>query len=236
MYAGWGSAFGADVEVCPVQLPGREDRLSEPLAHRMTQLVDGFLADVGGELSTPFAFFGHSMGGVVAYEIARRLQTSGARGPEVLFVSASEPPNSAKDDDKTYRLPDADFVAELRRWNGTPELVLRDPALLTILLPILRADLELLDHYAVPVSPASALACPIVAFGGTRDHDLTREDLCRWRDYTRAAFDLHILEGNHFFINVKATRVQGVIGAELAELAGAAAVAGRRVAAGGGLY
>ncbi len=118
MYAGWQAAFSSDVEICPVQLPGREDRLGEPAACRIDPLVDSFLASVGEELDSPFVFFGHSMGGVVAYEIARRLQGSGARGPELLIVSASEPPHASRDATRVYELPDDELVAELRSWKG----------------------------------------------------------------------------------------------------------------------
>ena len=129
LYVPWDSRFGPDVEVCPVQLPGREERLHEPLARRMPEIVDRFLAEVGHELDRPFAFFGYSMGGVVAYEIARRLQAEGARSPEMLFVSASRPPGTHNQGTKTHALPDSALVAELRRWNGTPEIVLREPEL-----------------------------------------------------------------------------------------------------------
>ena len=157
------------------------------------------------------------MGGVVAYEIARRLQGSGARGPELLIVSASEPPHASRDATRVYELPDDELVAELRSWKGTPEQVLSDPALLHILLPIMRADIEMLDHYRV--TPAgSQLACPIVALGGTRDHDLKPEELMRWRELTDDRFDLHMIEGDHFFINSNPPRMRAILTAELARV------------------
>ncbi len=212
LYVRWESLLGPGVEVCPVQLPGREDRLDEPPARRMSGIVDRFLADVGPELDRPFAFFGYSMGGVVAFEIARRLQVAGARSPELLFVSASRPPGTHKQA-KTYELPDAALVAELRRWNGTPEVVLREPELLRMVLPIVRADLELLYHYEPPAN--AALTCPIFALGGTRDPQLPVPLLSRWRDFTRERFDLQMFDGDHFFINANPGAIQALVGSEL---------------------
>jgi medium-chain acyl-[acyl-carrier-protein] hydrolase len=208
--------------------------LGEPSARRIDPLVDSFIADVGKELTTPFVFFGHSMGGVIAYEIARRLEARGARGPEMLFVSASEPPHLPKDTNKVYALADDQLVEELRSWNGTAEQVFSDPALLNILLPIMRADLEMLDHFSV--TPAdSRLGCRIVAFGGTRDRDMKRDDLMKWRDLTDDQFDLHMIEGDHFFINSNPPRMRGILTAELARLRPRHASTARlRTAAGGG--
>jgi surfactin synthase thioesterase subunit len=223
MYASWPTAFGPDVEVCPVQLPGREDRFNEPAARRMAPLVERFLADVGGELATaPFALFGHSMGGLIAYEIARRLQASGARGPELLFVSASAPPGARARRSPLYVRSDAEIVAELRRWNGTPEQVLREPSLLQLVLPIIRADLELLHHYHVATPAAGArLACPLLAFGGTRDQSVAAVELAQWRDFTGYEFELRMIEGDHFFINnaANARGLQATIAAALDKIA-----------------
>jgi len=216
LYVPWESRLGPGVEVCPVQLPGREERLHEPLARRMSGIVDGFLADVGPELDRPFAFLGYSMGGVVAFEIARRLQAERARSPEALFVSASRPPGTHKQGMKTYALPDPALVAELRRWNGTPEIVLREPELLRMVLPIVRADLELLYHYEPPAN--AALTCPIFAFGGTRDHELPVALLSRWRDFTRERFELQMFDGDHFFINANPRPLQAVVRGELGKL------------------
>lgn len=213
MYSTWSSIFGRDVEVCPVQLPGREDRLWEPAALRMDALVDAFLGGVGPELDVPFAFFGHSLGGLVAFAAALKLQASGRPGPERLFVSASQPPDSSIKPKRLYKLSDEKLIAELRRWNGTPEPVLRDPELLKIVLPIMRADLELLDHYDVP--DGAVVGCPILAFGGKKDHELPFKVMAKWRERTREPFNLQIFDGDHFFIATHPRPMQEVVHAEL---------------------
>ena len=214
MYAQWRTALGPNVEVCPVQLPGREERFAEPPARRMRMLVDGFLEAVGRELaSAPFALFGHSMGAALAYEVARQLREDPARQPRLLIVSGAQSPHANARRKRLHDLPEPRLLDELRRWNGTPERVLRDPELLEIVLPIIRADLEVLETYNV--ADDYLLRCDVLALAGTHDPSVSPIAMSHWRDYTRGAFDLHVVAGDHFFVNTNARAVQAIVAAAL---------------------
>jgi medium-chain acyl-[acyl-carrier-protein] hydrolase len=150
-------------------------------------------------MDRPFAFYGHSMGAAVGYELARRLQEEGQAGPSHLFVSGSRAPQSADAHDITYDLPDPEFVEELRRLKGTPAEVLDNAELLQLMLPLLRADFAAIQTYRYREGPP--LGCPLTAVGGVDDGDVRREHLAPWRELTTGEFSLHMLPGYHFFLH-----------------------------------
>jgi medium-chain acyl-[acyl-carrier-protein] hydrolase len=149
-------------------------------------------------MNLPFAFFGHSMGAVVAFELAHHLRGAGAEGPAQLFVSGCRAPQLAGEDDVTYNLPEPEFLAEIRRLTGTPPEVLEQPELLELVLPLLRADFTAIQTYEYSEVPP--LPYPLTVFGGVQDEDVDVESLKAWRVHTTAAFSLHMLPGNHFFL------------------------------------
>lgn len=200
IYRGWSAALHPDIEVWPVQLPGREGRIREPAFSRADELVAALLGGLAEPLARgPFAFFGHSMGALIAFELARALRLAGTAGPLHLFVSARRSPDLPARDDDIHDLPEPEFRARLRELNGTPEAVLEHPELMDLLGPLLRADFTLSEtHDFVPGPP---LACPITAFGGRDDADVTADDLSAWRRQTTAAYRLTMLAGDHFFLH-----------------------------------
>ncbi len=199
IYRTWGSSFPREIDVCPVQLPGRESRLRDEPFRRVEPLVE-VLADVLPPLmDLPFALFGHSMGATICHLLCLRLRELGKPGPLMLFVSARRAPHLPQDDEPIYALPDPEFKTKLRELNGTPEMVLEHPELMELMLPLLRADFELVDCYQ-PFR-AEPLSYPIVAFGGLRDEEVSREDLEAWKEATTAAFRLRMFPGDHFFIH-----------------------------------
>lgn len=191
----WPQQLPETLEVHAACLPGRAFRLREPAIKRMGPLLDELEAAMRPLLDRPAALFGHSMGALVAYELARRL------GGKVqhLFVSARRAPHLPSRIADLHALdPDA-FVEALRTFYGTPEVLLADPELQTLVLPALRADLELLETYAPP--PIAPLAVPITAFGGDRDAGVTPDELEAWRPHTADAFEVELLAGDHFFVH-----------------------------------
>lgn len=200
-YRGWQAALPAAIEVWPVQPPGREGRLHEPAFTDAVPLVEALAADLehdpGG--GGPFALFGHSMGSLLAYELARTLARQGRPGPVHLFVSAHRAPQQPPPDDSIHGLPEAEFRARLRRLNGTPEEVLEHPELMELLGPLLRADFALNETYGHRDGPP--LPCPLTAFGGTADPEVTPDDLRLWADRTAARFRVHLYPGDHFFLH-----------------------------------
>ena len=150
-------------------------------------------------LDKPFAFFGHSMGALVSFELARLLHKEYKCSPSHLFVSGRRAPQVPDPDPPIHTLPNSEFLQELRRLNGTPEAVLQNDELMQLLLPTLRADFAVLETYVY--TPQPLLDYPITAFGGLQDPEVCCEVLEAWRDQTRAAFSLHKFPGDHFFLH-----------------------------------
>jgi acyl transferase domain-containing protein/surfactin synthase thioesterase subunit len=194
----WSKDLPSTIEVCPVQLPGRETRLEEAAMTRLSSLVRALAQHLLPHLDVPFAFFGHSLGALISFELARELRRQNAPCPMQLFVSGCRAPQLPDRDLPIHRLPEPKFLAELRRLNGTPEAILQNSELMQRLLPTLRADFALLETYVYTNEPP--LNCPIATFGGTQDPRVSREDLAAWRDQTQQSFTLQLLPGDHFFL------------------------------------
>jgi medium-chain acyl-[acyl-carrier-protein] hydrolase len=193
----WPDALPADVEVCPVQLPGRGTRLTERPFTQLSPLVEALTEALVPLLDKPFAFFGHSLGALVSFEVARRIRRDSGLHPVRLFVSACSAPDLPHRGRTIYDLPKKEFLAELRRLNGTPSELLGHEELMEIVLPLLRADFAIYENYAYSADPP--LNCPILAFGGLQDRRVNRRDLEAWRAHTNASFSLRMLPGDHFF-------------------------------------
>ncbi len=198
MFARWAASLPG-IGVCPVRLPGRESRSQEPPFTRMEALVDALADAIRPHLAQPFAFFGHSMGAAVAFELARRLRREGHPAPKMLLVSAARAPQYRRNHVPPPELPEADFLAELRRLEGIPAEALDDPEVMRVLLPALKADAALYRNYIYCEEPP--LACPIRAFGGEADPNVTREHLEAWARQTTGAFGLRLFPGGHFYVH-----------------------------------
>jgi medium-chain acyl-[acyl-carrier-protein] hydrolase len=196
-----GKHFPADTEICAIQLPGRESRFAEPLLTTLDPVVDELTSVIPSDL--PFAFFGHSMGALIAFEVARRL------APEHLFVSAHRAPHLA-DPTPLHGLDDDALADRLAATNP----VLADPDLREIFLPILRADLALCETYTH--LPGDPLPCPITVFGGRADDIVTESELREWRQHTSAGFELRMFPGDHFYLRGNESTVSQQIQRELA--------------------
>jgi medium-chain acyl-[acyl-carrier-protein] hydrolase len=210
----WGEWLPKAVEVCPIQLPGRGTRMGEPLIRKIEPLVEAAVAGIERDLSAPFAFFGHSLGALLAFEIARELRRRALPDPAHLFVAARIGPSVPLKTSPIYHLVDREFVEALRqRYNAIPDEIAREPELLAIMLPILRADLTIHESYQHRAEPP--LSCPISAYGGTRDHAVLKRDLEAWAAETTRAFKLHVMEGDHFFIHAKSPTFRSTLSEEL---------------------
>lgn len=198
-FHGWSNALPRGIQVCPVQLPGHENRLREPYFTRLMPLVQAVAQALTPYLDMPFAFFGHSLGALVSFELARQLGAERKLEPACLFVSGHAAPQIPDLHPPVHQLPDAGFLEQLRNFNGTPREVLQNSELMQILLPILRADFAMNETYVYP--PGKALRCPISAFGGLQDPLANREELTAWREQTCGPFKLRIFLGGHFFLH-----------------------------------
>ena len=210
----WANTLPPAIEVCAVQYPGRGTRMSEPPIVRMPELMDALSPLLQAYFDKPFAFFGHSLGAVVAFELARRLRSDYDMLPVHLIVSGHSAPQIPDRRPPIHALPDEAFIAELRKLNGTPDQVLENKELLSLLIPILRADFELSETYVY--RPEAPLATPLAAFGGLGDPFINREELEAWREHTTAEFRVRMFPGDHFYLNANRTLLLQAIVRELA--------------------
>jgi len=197
------------IEVCPAQLPGRGNRIKEPLFTRLTSLVEEMLKEIPPYLDLPFAMFGHSMGAVIGFELARRIRDEHGVEPAHIFISARRAPQIPDNDPITYDLPGPEFIEELHRLQGTPKEVFENPELMQLMIPLLRADFEVCQTYEY--KPTPPLKCPMTVFGGTKDQDVPRELLEPWRDLTTGPFVLRMFPGDHFFLHTHETEIMKVL-------------------------
>jgi medium-chain acyl-[acyl-carrier-protein] hydrolase len=199
IYRNWPQLLPAEVEVCMAQLPGRGSRIKETPFYKVGPMVEAIADAAEPYLDRPFAFFGHSMGAIISFELARTLRMRGWAMPSHLFVSGRAAPQLPLDRAKTYDLPDPVFHEKLRRLNGTPAEVLEHPELMELMMPLLRADFSVVETYEY--TPGEPLACPITAFGGVQDAEVSRAQVEAWREQTADAFSARIMPGDHFFLN-----------------------------------
>jgi medium-chain acyl-[acyl-carrier-protein] hydrolase len=197
-YRPWCAPLQPEIAVRRVLLPGREWRLEEPPFRHIADLVEPLCAALEPYLDQPYAFFGHSMGAVVAYEVARRFSGAEMAGPTCLIVSGRRAPGLVGNRRRLSELPDGEFLAEVARLNGIPPEVLSEPELLTMLLPALRADYELAETYQ-PL-PGYRLDCPVIAYLSTSDPETDYEGALYWREVTTGEFTMRVFHGDHFYL------------------------------------
>jgi medium-chain acyl-[acyl-carrier-protein] hydrolase len=202
------------VEVCAVQLPGRESRLREPAHQRVAPLVAELCEALGPELAAPFAFFGHSMGALVAFELTRALRRQGRPGPVLLAASGRHAPHLDSRRRPIHELPEAEFRGEIRALGGTPHAVLEHEELMGLFSPLLRADFTLLETHRHAVEPP--LDLPIVAVAGWDDPWVNRDELEAWRALTTAPVAVHQLPGTHFYLQTARDELLALLSEALA--------------------
>jgi medium-chain acyl-[acyl-carrier-protein] hydrolase len=195
----WVQSLPTTVEVCSIELPGRGTQMKSAPFSRLEPLVDALAHTLLTHLNKPFAFFGHSMGAVVSFELARLLRKQYRLEPVHMFVSGRHAPQIPDRNPPIHALSEAEFIEELRRLNGTPEALLENAELMQLLVPILRADFEVLETYVYTTEPP--LNCPITAFGGLEDREVNYDELQAWCEQTNAAFSLQMFKGDHFFLH-----------------------------------
>ena len=204
-YREWSGQLASHVEVCVILLGGREMRLTDPPLSDLMAAASMIVDQICPYLDTPFAFFGHSMGSTLAFEITRELRRRQQRLPEILFVSGSGAPHLPRSTAPLSHLPDLLFLEALQKlYQNIPQVVFDNDELRGLVLPMLRADLLKVETYRF--QPEPPLPCPFVALGGLED-EVSKERLLAWSQHTVVAFNLHMLPGGHFFINSERKQV-----------------------------
>lgn len=200
-YLPWVNEIAPEIEICPVQLPGREGRMRERPFTQMGPLIETLAEVLQPYLDVPFAFYGHSLGALISFELARQLRRQHGLTPIQLLVSGCHAPQIPLSDEPIHQLSDEEFVQALRRFNGTPDAVLQDADLMRLLLPLLRADFAVYETYTY--TSAEPLSCPIAAYGGLHDFRASRESVEAWKQQTEHKFVFRMYAGDHFFIHTK---------------------------------
>jgi medium-chain acyl-[acyl-carrier-protein] hydrolase len=169
----------------------------------MRPLVQELANAMRGEHHGPFAFYGHSMGALIGFELARELRRRNCDMPAHLFLSACHAPNVVTDAPSTFNLPVLEFIAAIQKLKGTPKEFFEHIEIQNAFLPLLRADFELTDTYEYLAEPP--LACPITVYGGEQDELTTETSLFSWDVQTSAEYTLRLFPGDHFFIRCPKT-------------------------------
>ncbi|WP_341739433.1 alpha/beta fold hydrolase [Microcoleus sp. CAWBG640] len=213
IYRTWESQLPSEIEVCPIQLPGRENRISEAPFTEFTALVETLAEVLKPFLDKPFAFYGHSMGAVLALEVAKSLRDQFGSSPVHLFIGASiapQLPNPFPELDLSSRLKLTQFL----RSFGTPSKVLQNTELMEALMPTMKADFLALEGYTYKYS--APLECPISAFSGSKDCFVSQADMAAWNTQTSSRFHLESVSGSHLFLETDLPQVLEIISRELA--------------------
>ncbi len=197
-------------------MPARGSRLNEAAYKDINNLVEVLAKEITRFLAMPFAFFGHSLGATVAFELCRYLRKTGKEPPVHLFVSGRCAPQIPEKREPTFRLSDAEFIEYIKQLGGTPPEILENRELMELLLPTLRADFQMVQTY--DYKPESPLTYPISAFGGLRDTFVRKENLEAWREQTAQNFTCRLTEGDHFFVNSQGQKIAGFIAEDLSSV------------------
>lgn len=196
-YSPWRRALPDWLRVRPLELPGRGMRMDEPLQSHMASLANQLADEIAAETNAPYVLFGHSLGGLLVFELAHALQARGLRAPLALFVSGTAGPARRDVSDYAIEKTDEQLRERLRELQGTSESVLANAELMQLMLPILRADFLLCGSFVH--GEREPLGVPIHVFGGKQD-SVTVEQLLDWQEETSSGFSLDMFEGHHFYL------------------------------------
>lgn len=209
LFRHWQQMMPPGVEVCAIQLPGREARISEPPLSGMAEVVQTLAQVLTPYLDLPFILFGHSMGALVSFELARQLRRENLPMPMHLFVSAHRAPQLPSRLPRLHTLEHEAFIQSLHRLNSIPAEILANEEFLRHIIPLLRADFALCEQYRYVAE--RPLDCSISVFGGLTDDRVTRQELLAWRAQTKAPFVLQMFPGDHFFLQSTQNQLLQVI-------------------------
>ena len=212
-FARWQRDAHSDLEICALQLPGREDRIREAPPDSVQALLPALAGEMSKYFDKPYALYGHSFGARLTFELARYFRAAVLPAPVHLFVSGSAPPDAPRTA-RLGELSDNEFLEKVvLQYQGIPSAVLAEPELLRVVLPALKADFRILE--ALEYRPEPPLGIPISAFGGRSDHAVSERDLMGWSSHTSRRFRLEMFDGDHFLLRTSALAVLDTITREL---------------------
>jgi medium-chain acyl-[acyl-carrier-protein] hydrolase len=195
----WQAQVSSQFEVCPIELPGRWGRISEKPSLRLTPLIEEIGKAIRPHQDRPFAFFGHSFGALVSYELARSLRDLNQPLPFRLFLSARRAPQIVRHHRTLYNLPDQELLQAVEgRYAAFPKVILDDPEMMDLFLGILRADFEAIETHQHRSS--APLDIPFTLFSGVHDSEVTTDDIEAWKSLSTQECSSHSFAGDHFFM------------------------------------
>jgi len=210
MFSGWGEQLKPEIEVWAALPRGRGMRFREKPVETLEAMVEEYLAALKPFLDASFAFYGHSLGGLMAFEMTLRLQAEGLPTPERVFVGATAPPHLGLIHEEIHHLADAEFVAAIQeRYGGIPAEVLNEPELLEIFIPPLKADFAAYERYRFEGN--DRMICPVTAFAGLDDSGVAPALVEEWERHTEAEFSFATVPGDHFFLSTSRDTVLATI-------------------------
>ncbi|GBF80596.1 type I polyketide synthase [Aphanothece sacrum] len=215
IFQSWSQFLPSEIEICPIQLPGRENRDQEPPFTRLKPLIQTLFPLIHPYLDRPFAFFGHSMGALLSFELARELRRQNCSNPVALFVSSSRAPQIPDFDIPLHPLGDDKFKEALQKIQGTPVETLNRPEFNQQFLPILRADFAIIETYLY--SSGDPLNFPIYAFGGVDDAKVSQKHIESWIQQTSQDFKMQMFSGGHFFFHKEQSEMLQIVSQKMAE-------------------
>jgi medium-chain acyl-[acyl-carrier-protein] hydrolase len=198
-YHAWKNLLHPDIALLRMQLPGRETRLREKPFTAFFPLIKALISAIAPWLDSPFVFYGHSLGALIAFEVARMLRDLGKPLPFHLFISSFRAPHLPDPDQMISKLPENQFIECLKQYDGIAPAIVTNSELMEIYLPILKADFSILSSYHY--TQKAPLPCPITAFAGLSDPKISAEEIAEWQDHTTGRYNSHFFPGGHFFIN-----------------------------------
>lgn len=212
-YGQWWRALPDDIEVQAALLPGRESRIREQPLDSIAAMVDALLPAVSAATDLPYSIFGHSMGGLVAFELVAALEGAGVRPPAHLFVSARRSPDEPDPATPMHRLPEPEFLDTMNeRYGAIPDPVRRERELLELMLPVLRADTHAIETYEP--TPGRTVRCKVHVFGGVEDRYPTPAQLPAWQRVAEQPIRVRLFAGDHFYLNTQRDALTADIAAQ----------------------
>ncbi|MGA5130202.1 thioesterase II family protein [Streptomyces olivoreticuli] len=205
-------ALSPAVDVLCLQYPGRQERRLDPGIENIPDYADAIAAELKPWLDVPTAFFGHSMGAVLAYEVALRLERETGTGPVAVFASGRRAPSRYRDEN-VHRRDDDGIVKEMQLLSGTDARVLGNEEILRMVLPAIRSDYTAIETYRS--EPGASLRAPITVFTGDDDPRTSLEEAEAWRAHTASDFDIHVFPGGHFFLANHSQKIIEIVSAKL---------------------
>ena len=209
VFRDWVSLLPSTIEVIAIELPGRSTRFHETPVDNLSSIIDSLVKDFKAISNKPFVFLGHSVGAKISFELCKALRSEKLPLPFHFFASGSRAPQIPLREKPIYNLPDKEFIQELEKYNGVPNLVLKDNELMSIFLPMIRSDFTISNTYHY--TKVEPFPFDITALGGIDDPTVTEDDIMAWKIHTSKQFCHQMLPGDHFFIKKSQKQILEII-------------------------